>query len=87
VTLDVAQLLLQAQRHDPEVTSRIGFALIPAFTTFRPEMHTRLLTFFEQAIIRHLLGDLRHMQGLDELPSLVQTKGRLLQNYPRFALI
>ncbi|KAG6866937.1 hypothetical protein C0991_003853 [Blastosporella zonata] len=67
--LDVAQFLLHTHRHDPNITSKIGFAMIPAFSTFRPEMHGRLLTFFETAVIRGVLEDLGQIQGVSDITS------------------
>jgi len=63
LTLDVAQFLIHSQSRDPKIISRIGFALIPAFVTFREAMQTRLLAFFEGAIIRGTLEELRYIQG------------------------
>ncbi|KAG6814364.1 hypothetical protein H0H92_010950 [Tricholoma furcatifolium] len=67
LTLDVAQFLLHTHRHDFNVTSKIGFAMIPAFSTFRPAMHGRLLTFFENAVIRCMLEDLAQIQGVNDI--------------------
>lgn len=39
LTLDVAQFLLHIHCHDPNIITKIGFAMIPAFSTFQPEMH------------------------------------------------
>ncbi|KAH0583846.1 hypothetical protein H2248_009444 [Termitomyces sp. 'cryptogamus'] len=69
LALDVAQFLLHAHRHDPIVISNIGFTMIPAFSTFRPEMHGRLLNFFETAVIRGVLEDLEHIQGTIDIAS------------------
>ncbi|KAI0362213.1 hypothetical protein OH77DRAFT_1416438 [Trametes cingulata] len=69
VTLDVAQFLLHAHRHDPRVISQIGFALLPAFLTFSPEMHTRLLSFFDDGVLGNVLADLRNLQGTRQLTS------------------
>ncbi|KAG6909693.1 hypothetical protein DXG01_015894 [Tephrocybe rancida] len=69
LTLDVAQFLLHTHRHDPNITSKIGFAMIPAFSTFRPEMHGRLLTFFETAVVRGVLEDLGQIQGVSDIIS------------------
>ena len=67
--LDVAKFLLHTHRHDPRVISQIGFTLLPAFTTFTPEMHTRLLAFFDDSVLGNLLADLRSFQGTRQLPS------------------
>ncbi|KAI0831397.1 hypothetical protein BC628DRAFT_1312212 [Trametes gibbosa] len=69
ITLDVAQFLLHAHRHDPRVISQIGFALLPAFLTFSPEMHTRLLSFFDDGVLGNILADLRSLQGTRQLTS------------------
>ncbi|KAJ7109404.1 hypothetical protein C8R44DRAFT_286771 [Mycena epipterygia] len=61
--LDVAQFLLHTHHHDPKIISEIGFALIPAFSTFQPEMHVRLLAFFEDGVIRGILEDLGRARG------------------------
>ncbi|KAK0210802.1 hypothetical protein DFS33DRAFT_1251098 [Desarmillaria ectypa] len=66
LTLKVAQFLLHVHRRNPKVVSQIGFALIPAFYTFPPEMYARLLAFFEECIIRGILDDLREVQGLQD---------------------
>lgn len=50
-------------RHNPKVASQIGFALLPAFYTFRPEMHTKLLAFFDAMLMRPMLESLREAQG------------------------
>ncbi|EAU88627.2 hypothetical protein CC1G_12019 [Coprinopsis cinerea okayama7 len=63
LSLAVAQFLIHTHRHDPKVISRIGFAVIPAFSTFQPEMHGRLISFFETSVIRGILESLRHAQG------------------------
>jgi len=63
VVLDAAGYLLHMNRRDPKVVSQIGFALLPAFYTFRPEMHVKLLTFFDTMVIRPILESLREAQG------------------------
>lgn len=67
LTINVAQLLIHANRHDPRVISQIGFAVIPTFSTFHPELHPRLLSFFEENLIRPALQHLRQMQGVEEI--------------------
>ena len=69
VSLDVARFLLYTHRHDPRVVSQIGFALLPAFLSFGPEMHTRLLQFFDEGVLGNLLADLRVLQGTRQLTS------------------
>lgn len=61
--LDVSQFLLHTHRHDPKIVSEIGLAMIPAFSTFPPEMHTRLLAFFEDGVIRNILEELKRARG------------------------
>lgn len=63
LVLDAAGYLLHMNRHNPRVASQIGFALLPAFYTFRPEMHLKLLTFFDVMITRPMLESLREAQG------------------------
>jgi len=67
LTLDVAQFLLHTHAHHPHIIAEIGFAIIPAFTTFQPETHGRLLNFFESAIVRSMLNNLRKLQGVDDI--------------------
>lgn len=64
VVLDAAGYLLHMNRHNPKVVSQIGFALLPAFYTFRPEMHLKLLTFFDTMVMRPMLESLREAQGI-----------------------
>ena len=61
VTLDVALLILHAQRHNSKVVYEVGHAFIPAFSTFPPSMHLRLLQFFERGILRCILIDLQQV--------------------------
>ena len=63
VVLDAAGYLLHMNRRNPKVVSRIGFALLPAFYTFRPEMHRKLLAFFDTMVMRPMLESLREAQG------------------------
>lgn len=65
LTLKVAQFLLHVHRNNPKIVSQIAFALIPAFFTFPPEMHARLLAFFEESILRGILENLRQAQGVE----------------------
>jgi hypothetical protein len=62
LSLDVAQFLLSVNRHEPKTISQIVVAMIPAFSSFQPEMHSRLLKFFE-GVIRGIFDDLIQMQG------------------------
>ncbi|TFK54850.1 hypothetical protein OE88DRAFT_1674178 [Heliocybe sulcata] len=65
VTLDVILVLCKMYRYDPQVLSRIGTALMPAFATFKAEMHSRLLSVFNDWIVQDMLDDLRRIQGAD----------------------
>ena len=64
LTLNIGQFLIHFHRHDPRIISHIAFAMIPAFSTFPPQMHIRLLNFFETNIVRLVLQDLGRLQGL-----------------------
>lgn len=85
VVLDVAQFLIHTQRHDPKVISQIGFALIPAFSTFHVEMQPRLLAFFEEGIVRGALEDLNRSQGPAPVEILSAVRGKFITN-PSFML-
>ncbi|KAL1755905.1 hypothetical protein FB107DRAFT_212573 [Schizophyllum commune] len=74
VTLDIAQYLLYVTRHEPKTMCQVGMAVIPAFSTFPPEMHPRLLVFFD-SLIRVVLEDLSLAQGTAEV--LGSTEGLL----------
>ncbi|KAF8163325.1 hypothetical protein B0H34DRAFT_805778 [Crassisporium funariophilum] len=63
LTLNIAQFLIHAHRHDPRVISQIAFAMIPAFSTFDSQMHSRLLSFFESSVVRIVLQNLETIQG------------------------
>lgn len=63
VCLDFAQCLLTNQHRNPKIMADIGFAVIPAFTTFPREMHARLLRFFEESVLRGMLDDLSIARG------------------------
>jgi hypothetical protein len=64
LTLNIAQFLVHFHRRDPRVVSQIAFAMIPAFSTFPPQMYIRLLNFFDTSIVRVVLEDLVRLQGL-----------------------
>ncbi|KAI0054105.1 hypothetical protein FA95DRAFT_1480391 [Auriscalpium vulgare] len=70
-SLDVALLLVHTHRDSPAIVSRIGFAVLPAFSTFRPEMHSRLLAFFEEGVLRGMLKQARQLHGLDESANIL----------------
>ncbi|KAI0062284.1 hypothetical protein BV25DRAFT_1804358 [Artomyces pyxidatus] len=65
ISLDVAQLLIHMHQNSPAIISQVGFALLPALATFRAEMHFRLLSLFEEGILRGVLSQAREIQGLD----------------------
>ncbi|KAJ3559109.1 hypothetical protein NM688_g537 [Phlebia brevispora] len=69
VTLDVAQVLIYTHQHEPRIVSDIGFAVLPAFQTFRPSMHARLLAFFEERVLGGMLENLLKIQGSDTIQS------------------
>ena len=54
ISLDIALLLVHMHAKSDTIVSQVGFALLPAFATFRPEMYPRLLSFFER-ILRYML--------------------------------
>lgn len=64
VTLNVAQFLITTHRNTPQVVSQIGFAIIPAFSTFPKEMFGRLMIFFQDVVICGLLETLRQSQQI-----------------------
>ncbi|KAH9966782.1 hypothetical protein BC827DRAFT_1153126 [Russula dissimulans] len=55
ISLDIARLLVHMHARSPTITSQVGFALLPAFVTFRAEMYPRLLLFFEDMLREHFL--------------------------------
>ena len=63
LTLNIAQFLIHFHRHDPRIISHIAFAMIPAFSSFPPQMYIRLFNFFETNIVRLVLQDLGRLQG------------------------
>lgn len=79
VVLDIAQFLIHTQRHEPKVISQIGFALIPAFSTFPVEMQPRLLAFFEDGIIRGVFEDLSLSQGPNPIDVHSTIKGEFIE--------
>jgi hypothetical protein len=72
-TINVAQFLISTHRQDPKVISQIGFAVIPAFSTFPREMRGRLMIFFQDAVIRGLLETLYHSQRLVDSENLTNS--------------
>lgn len=62
VTLEVAQFLVVIHRDKPNVLYEISCSMLPAFSTFPTQMHTRLLTFFEENIIGSILDRLNSLQ-------------------------
>ncbi len=63
VSLDIALLLVHMHAKSDTVISQVGFALLPAFTTFKTEMYPRLILFFE-GILRDMLHEERHLRSL-----------------------
>ncbi|KAG1878063.1 hypothetical protein DFJ58DRAFT_648717 [Suillus subalutaceus] len=63
VCLDIAQFLAHVHSSEPSIISRIAFAVLPAFGTFRSEMHPRLLSFFDNVILRGVFEDLNGIRG------------------------
>lgn len=61
--LDIAQFLAHVHSNEPSIISRIAFAVLPAFGTFRSEMHPRLLSFFGNVILRGVFEDLNRIRG------------------------
>ncbi|KAI9509630.1 hypothetical protein F5148DRAFT_1367050 [Russula earlei] len=62
ITLDIALLLVHLHARSHVITSQIGFALLPAFATFRPEMYPRLLLFWE-GMLRGMLHEERELRS------------------------
>ena len=63
LSLDIALLLVHMHAKSDTVISQVGFALLPAFTTFKAEMYPRLILFFE-GILRDMLHEERHLRNL-----------------------
>lgn len=75
LTLKFAQFLAHTHRNDPRAISQIAFAMIPAFSTFEPQMHPRLLAFFESSIIQAVLISLKQLQGQATTPLALNNCG------------
>lgn len=63
LTLDVSQIIIHMYRGNARVLYDIGLAIMPAFSTFPESMHRRLLTFFEDGLLRTMLHNLRGIQN------------------------
>ncbi|KAI9446343.1 hypothetical protein H4582DRAFT_1905062 [Lactarius indigo] len=63
VSLDIALLLVHMHAKSDTVISQVGFALLPAFTTFKAEMYPRLILFFE-GILRDMLHEEIYLRSL-----------------------
>ena len=63
ISLDIALLLMHMHAESHAVISQVGFAVLPAFTTFKAEMYPRLLLFFE-GMLRGMLHEERRLRGL-----------------------
>ncbi|EJD06034.1 uncharacterized protein FOMMEDRAFT_119510 [Fomitiporia mediterranea MF3/22] len=72
LSLDVWQLLVFMHKGNPRVLSDIGHAVIPAFSTFPASMHRRILTFFEDSLLRLMLYNLRSLQTGSLAASAIQ---------------
>jgi hypothetical protein len=62
ISLDIALLLVHMHAKSDTVVSQVGFALLPAFATFKPEMHPRLLSLFER-ILRYMLYEEKKLRS------------------------
>lgn len=62
ISLDIALLLVHMHATSHAVVSQVGFALLPAFITFKAEMYPRLLLFFEN-VLRGMLHEERKLRG------------------------
>ncbi|THH16358.1 hypothetical protein EW146_g4274 [Bondarzewia mesenterica] len=69
LSLDVTQLLVHMHNDSPKLLGEIASAILPAFVTFRSEMHPRLLRFFEEGVLRSMLDQTRQIQGINDIPS------------------
>lgn len=69
ITLDVAQFLAALHCDNPITIYEISCAVMPAFFTFPAQMHTRLVSFFQENILRRILRPLglADLLGPDEL--------------------
>ncbi|KAI0302159.1 hypothetical protein BC826DRAFT_987563 [Russula brevipes] len=65
ISLDIALLLVHMHTNSHAVISQVGFALLPAFGTFKAEMHPRLLLTFE-SVLRGMLYEARKLRGFAE---------------------
>lgn len=74
ITLNVAQVLLLINAHNFHIVSQIGHALIPAFSSFDRAMYPRIISFFNQGIIRNSLSSLRKIQGVKIDQNVVESE-------------
>lgn len=63
ISLDIALLLVHMHAESHAVISQVGFALLPAFVTFKAEMYPRLLLFFE-GMLRGMLHEEKRLRDL-----------------------
>lgn len=63
VVLEVASVLARLHRRKPAVLSRIGFAMLPAFSTFSPYLHSRIMRFFDYDLLRVMLVQFARTRG------------------------
>ncbi|KAG8829947.1 hypothetical protein FRC17_005741 [Serendipita sp. 399] len=57
VVLEVSSILARLHRRKPEILSKLGFAILPAFSTFPPSLHERVLRFYEEDILKAMLPE------------------------------
>lgn len=77
IVLDVGLALINMYRGEPKVLYDIGMAFLPAFSTFPENMFDRLLTFFENGLVRGMVYSLRSAEndGLGHHNSKVMAQG------------
>ena len=63
ICIDIAQFLIHSHQHDPAVLAQVAFAIIPAFHTFKPVMHARLLAFFDEGLIGPVCDDFKRLRN------------------------
>lgn len=63
ITIDIAQFLIHSHQDEPAVLAQVAFAIIPAFHTFKPVMHARLLAFFDEGLIGPVCDDLKRLRN------------------------
>ena len=66
LAVNIARLLASFNWRRPLVISSIGSIMVTAFYSFPSTMHTMLLEFFENSLLRPTLGDMRPVQALSQ---------------------